>query len=84
MYNILGALANLRKTTELRHVCLSVCPSFRMEQLVSHWNGFSLYFILVYFLKICRENPNFINAYKKRVFHMNTNIHFYNISLISY
>ena len=38
---LLGLLAKLQKSDYyLRHVCLSVRPSVRMEQLCSHWMDF--------------------------------------------
>ena len=54
---ILGALAKLRKSTTsfVMSVCLSVLPSFRMEQLRSHWMDFYEIWYLRIFRKICRE-----------------------------
>ena len=43
-YSFLGAFAVLRKATISFGMCLSVCPSFRMEQLGPHWTD--LYEIL--------------------------------------
>jgi hypothetical protein len=39
--NFLGAFTKLQKSDyQLRHVCLSIHPSVRMEQLCSHWTDF--------------------------------------------
>ena len=37
-----GAVTNLRKaaTSFVMYVCLNVCPSFRLQQLNSHWTKF--------------------------------------------
>jgi hypothetical protein len=42
-YEFLGAFVKLRKATIsfVMPVRLSLCPSFRMEQLSSHWKDFS-------------------------------------------
>jgi hypothetical protein len=39
---------------------MPVCPSVRMEQLVSHWKDFHKILYFGIFLNICRENSSFI------------------------
>jgi len=49
---------------QLRHVCLSLRPSVRMEQLISHWTDFHEKLIFDYFSKICRENLIWIEIWQ--------------------
>jgi hypothetical protein len=47
---------------------MSVRPSVRKYQRGSHWTNLREIWLEV-FMKICRENPNFING-KERAFYM--------------
>ena len=77
----LGTFTELRKETI--SFVESVCLSVRMGQLGSQWINFHQIWYL-YFRKICRENSSFIKLKQEwRVLYMNTNIHFYHISLSS-
>jgi len=48
-----GAVTNLRKaaTSFVMYVCLNVCPSFRLQQLNSHWTKFHRIWYLSTFRK---------------------------------
>jgi hypothetical protein len=48
--------------------CLSVCPSFRMEQLGSHGKDFRKILYLRIFRKICQENLSFIKTDKNNAY----------------
>ena len=62
----------------LRHVCLSVRPSVRMEQLGSHWTDFHKIRHLSIFSKNSRENSSFIKIWQEwRVLYMKTTRHFW-------
>ena len=56
--------ARLRKITkndcEIRHVCLSFCPSIRTERLESQWTGFYEILHLIIFRKSFEKNSCFI------------------------
>jgi hypothetical protein len=66
--NILGVLAVFGKMTIIfimsvsLFVCLSVCPSFRMENLGSYWTDFYDIQDLGILLKMCWEILSFIKS----------------------